>query len=863
MTSEHPLQAVAELMRSLRWDPLAYVRTMFPWGEGQLSNSQGPRVWQTEVMQAIGKHLQDPATRYQPLLIAIASGHGIGKAQPLSLMIDTPDGQRAWGDIEPGDRLFGRNGLVKVIERHDRGILPVYQVTLDDGSSTLCCADHIWTVRGRQQRRNGKNNFLQMTTAEIIKKGVKRSNGVMQAAQWELPNIKAVEYDKKELLCTPYTLGVWLGDGVRKKGYIYSNDIDVINNIEKIGERVRKTSSPFEYIVDGLPRKLRMLGILDNYSYEKSIPDCFKYAHVEDRAELLRGLMDTDGEVTKTCGTAVFSSTSKKLAEDVIWLARSLGGKAQMHPTTKMPFFPDRMGNKKAGLPCHRLSIKMPSGFQLFYINRKQERISENCQQRYLSRWIVDIKEVGSEEVMCVKVDAPDSLYLTNDFIPTHNTAGISMILNWAENTCTDCKVVVTANTEKQLLTKTWPEVSKWFSLCRFQGLFRTTATAVISTQADHELNWRADAIPWSENNTEAFAGLHNEGKRIVLIFDESSSISDLVWEVAEGAMTDANTEIIWLAFGNPTRNTGRFRECFGRFKHRWLHWQIDSRNVEGTNKEQIQKWIEDYGEDSDFVRVRVKGEFPRAGSMQFIAGDVVEASRKRESSSTLLDPCIMGVDVARFGDDQTVIVIRRGRDASSVPWITMRGADTMQVAAKVMELQMHYKCDAIFVDGGGVGGGVIDRLRMLKHPVIEVQFGGSADRAISTGEGDVAYLNKRAEMWGYMRDWLKGGSIPDDVELDADLTGVEYGYKYQSGKDCIVLESKADMKRRGLSSPDLADALALTFAYPVAPTDHTAQIENAGRTHHQINYDPLSRVHVSAVGGGHQVDYDPMGRNK
>src|ERR1039458_1186404 len=90
--------------------------------------------------------------------------------------------------------------------------------------------------------------------------------------------------------------------------------------------------------------------------------------------------------------------------------------------------------------------------------------------------------------------------------------------------------------------------------------------------------------------------------------------------------MTDENTEIIWLAFGNPTQNTGRFRECFGKFKHRWKTFQIDSRTVEGTNKEQINKWIDDYGEDSDFVRVRVRGEFPRAGSSQFIASDVVAA---------------------------------------------------------------------------------------------------------------------------------------------------------------------------------------------------------------------------------------------
>lgn len=441
-------------------------------------------------------------------------------------------------------------------------------------------------------------------------------------------------------------------------------------------------------------------------------------------------------------------------------------------------------------------------------------------------------------------------------------SALISMIIDWAMNTCVDCKVVCTANTERQLMTKTWPEVSKWFRLARFANLFRTTATAAVSTIPEHERTWRADAIPWSENNTEAFAGLHNKGRRILVVFDEGSAIADKVWDVAEGALIDEATEIIWLAFGNPTRNSGRFRECFGRFKHRWKHRQIDSRTVEGTNKEQIAKLVEDYGEDSDFVRVRVKGEFPRAGSMQFISGEIVDAARYREPVANLYDACIMGVDVARFGDDQTVIVIRRGRDAKSVPWITMRGADTMTVAAKVMEMQLAYKCDAIFVDGGGVGGGVIDRLRMLKHPVIEVQFGAGADRALSTGEGDVAYLNKRAEMWGYMRDWLKGGAIPDDVELASDLTGVEYGYKYQSGKDCIVLESKADMKRRGLSSPDLADALAITFAYPVAPTDHTAQVESAGRTHHQIDYDPLNRGHIAAPAAAqHTVDYDSLKR--
>lgn len=204
-------------------------------------------------------------------------------------------------------------------------------------------------------------------------------------------------------------------------------------------------------------------------------------------------------------------------------------------------------------------------------------------------------------------------------------SAFISMFTKWGMDTCEDCKVVVTANTETQLRTKTWPEIVKWQRLSITSNWFKPTATAVYSTETGHDKSWRADAVPWSENNTEAFAGLHNERKRIILIFDEASNIADLVWEVAEGALTDENTEIIWIAFGNPTRNTGRFRECFRKYRHRWKCKQIDSRTVEGTNKEQIKKWVEDYGEDSDFVKVRVRGIFPDASENQFIPSGLTQ----------------------------------------------------------------------------------------------------------------------------------------------------------------------------------------------------------------------------------------------
>lgn len=422
----------------------------------------------------------------------------------------------------------------------------------------------------------------------------------------------------------------------------------------------------------------------------------------------------------------------------------------------------------------------------------------------------------------------------------------ISMIGQWGMSTCPDTKIVVTANTDTQLKTKTMPEMAKWFRLAINAHWFKATATAIYATDPSREHTWRISAIPWNEDSPEAFAGLHNEGRRIILIFDEASAISDKIWEVAEGALTDNNTEIIWVAFGNPTRNTGRFRACFSRFKHRWITRQIDSRTVEGTNKAQLQKFVEDYGEDSDFVRIRVKGEFPRAGVKQFIPGDIVEEATKREPTATLMDPFVLGVDIARsLEEDETVLAPRRGRDARSIPWVKMRTRDTMEIADAIIKLENTYHFDAIFIDGGGVGGGVIDFLRRLGYNIIEVQFGASADKAVTTGEGPIAYANKRAEMWGAMRDWLKGGAIPDDPELVSDLVSVSYGDGTQNKRDVIILESKKDMRSRGLASPDRADALAVTFAFPIVARDHSHEFGSGASNKMQIDYDPYSRDRV------------------
>ena len=343
-------------------------------------------------------------------------------------------------------------------------------------------------------------------------------------------------------------------------------------------------------------------------------------------------------------------------------------------------------------------------------------------------------------------------------------SALVAWIILWALATFPRTRIVVTANTEGQLRTKTWPEISKWHYLSICRHWFRLDATSISAMDPEMAKTWRCDALPWSEHNAVAFAGLHNKGCRIVLLFDEASEIADPIWETAEGALTDEDTEILWLAFGNPTINTGRFRECFagGRFAHRWDTAQIDSRTVPGANTAEIAKWAQDYGDDSDFFRIRVKGQFPRGGSMQFIDSETVEAATRREAVSSWRQPLIIGVDVARFGDDQSVIYFRRGLDARTVPPLKFRGLDTVDLAGKVVEQAMAHNAQAIFIDETGVGAGVVDMVRkwMPELLVIGINNGGKANR-YTMGSDMPSSANKGAEMWASMREWLKTGSSP------------------------------------------------------------------------------------------------------
>lgn len=385
-------------------------------------------------------------------------------------------------------------------------------------------------------------------------------------------------------------------------------------------------------------------------------------------------------------------------------------------------------------------------------------------------------------------------------------------IVDWIMSTRPACRGTITANTATQLDTKTWAAIQTWTKRCLTAHWFEINAARFY--RIGERDNWFCAPQSCKEENSEAFAGQHAATSTSFYVIDEGSAVPDVIYEVAEGGLTDGEAMI--FVFGNCTRSTGAFhRICFGSMRDRWHPVVVDARDSAFTNKAQIAEWIQDYGEESDFVRVRVLGLPPAASDLQFIASDLVWAAQKRQPGVLPDEPLVAGLDVARGGSDSCVLRFRKGADARSILPMRIPGEqarDSMKlvtiVAAALEQSYGGQKVHVLFVDatGGSIGGPIADRLRQLGHRnVVDVQFGGDSP--------DARYANMRAYMWGRLRDWLTVGAIDPLPRLEQDLVGP--GYRHDK-RDRVVLESKEDMKKRGLDSPDDGDALALTFAQTV-----------------------------------------------
>lgn len=451
-------------------------------------------------------------------------------------------------------------------------------------------------------------------------------------------------------------------------------------------------------------------------------------------------------------------------------------------------------------------------------------------------RWLLDLCE-RIRVKMLANLGRPDHAWqvVAEAVASGHGigkTAGECQLTLWAMSTCAETRGVATANTDNQLRTKLWPELVKWHGLAINRHWFEVTATAIFHKL--HEKTWRIDAVPWSVNHLEAFQGLHNLGKRVVLLMEEASGIDDPVWETAEGAMTDKATEILWLAKGNPTRAKGRFRECWGRFRELWGVANIDSRQVEGINLDRIARWARIYGEDSQFFKVRVRGEFADADPNQLIALEWIAEARVRGAAWDWAKgdgsrPKVrVTVDVADGGEDDTVVTgAKHWHSAVGVLRQTVHrfppGTSPILAAdaAERMFLDLggvKHTQDDFVVDGLGVGAGTVGELALRGYSVVRYVGGAQASNPKK-------WRCVRVQTFMATRDALRNGKTllhPDMCEdgeawdeFDAQLTSIRSKPGTERVEDLLTKEEQR--RERATSddwqSPDRADSFNMQLA--------------------------------------------------
>lgn len=376
--------------------------------------------------------------------ITIVTGPaGTAKAQPLDAPILTPDGWIRMGDIEVGDRVISADGNQTIVT----GVFPqgekeIWELTFSDGARVECCQDHLWftqtesdrnyrkwskTVNGVRKRYKSEKEGGVKTTSEIVDTLYTRRGRINHT----IPITEPVNFKERKVEIDPYVMGCLLGDGCFRKGTVKFStaDQEIVDSIQSLmdEEITVKYRGRYDYALvkektakeNKLKKYLTEIGLMEKMSHDKFIPDCYKFNTVENRISLLRGLMDTDGSVDKKGINVCFSSTSKRLIDDVKEIVQSLGGLATDYTPNDGFYYSD--GEKKVCRTSYRISIKMNPDINPFSLTRKSGIVVPKTKYRP-TRYIVSARLVGKKEAQCIMVSNDSHLYLTNDYVVTHNT---------------------------------------------------------------------------------------------------------------------------------------------------------------------------------------------------------------------------------------------------------------------------------------------------------------------------------------------------------------------------------------------------------------------------------------------------------
>jgi len=810
------------------------------------------------------------SVRDNQITIAV-SANATGKSMPLSCRVQTLGGSRAIGDIVPGDTVIGGDGkpvMVKAV--YPQGPQPTYEIFFNDDTSVFASEDHLWSVRSSSDQY--RNVPYKIYTTDQLRGVVHR--------RLHIPMCGQVEYKKQLLSIDPYVMGVLLGDG-----HLGNKDCSVTLTsgdewiFDEVRSRVKDVEVKDYKSKDRTPRvgfttqpgkenpfrdAMRLYGLIGCTSADKFIPADYMISSVTDRKALLAGLLDSDGYIDSRHSMS-YTTVSSVLARQVQQLVWSLGGTAKIRD--KVPFYL-KNGTKVYGKKAYNLYIKVP--FCPFRLPRKVERWVPECDlQKQAQRIIKAIKYVGMMDSQCISVDNSDGLYLTENFIVTHNTHGAARVAVWFYLCHPKVKVFTAAappyDNLKNLL---WGEIG---SVVRAHPeLFMDSIQTTLDIRRGPEDYLIGVTIPSTSEDKEArFSGKHRPFMLFVL--DEGDAIPDEVHSGIESCMSGGHTRL--LIMFNPRKSSGAVYRMIrdadrgtGEANIVYLSAFTHPNVLTGEDKipgavtrektvKRINMWcrpLRSGDEESersvftlpDFLEgavaerkqgqyfpplkpgkykilnscfsYMVLGQYPAHGTDQLISEEWISAARSRydiyvaQYGETPPGGAtgVMGLDVAEMGDDSNVAVGRYG--GYLTPFTSWSGVNTVETGDRaVVWYQAHKGITRANVDGTGVGSGVASYMQ-LTTGIVATSIKVAKRATTSTDIGD--FRITRDELLWRVREWLRtdpGAMLPPNEDLDEELKALTYNT--DSGK--VEVLKTSEIKKILGRSPDHLMSLAMTFA--------------------------------------------------
>lgn len=772
----------------------------------------------------------------------VESGTGTGKAQPLTEPVLTPNGWRHLGEINAGDFVIGANGRATLVTAvTQRGMRPIFRVAFSDGASTRACAEHLWTVRSKSAAHRD-DAWKTVETQELA-----RMLGRSPTSSYRVPTPAPVQYEPVDLSLDPYLLGALLGDGgfTGDVPVLTSADAQIVAEVAAVlPDGVRVMPRPQKYTfglscgnVGGSPNPLtialRAMDLMGKKSEHKHIPLPYTIASPAARLSLLQGLMDTDGWVDSR-GIAEFTSTSQVLAEGVVGLVRSLGGTASRRQKASW------LGDVQH-LDAHTVSVRLPSGLNPFRLHRKAERVNV---QRQPARVLRSITPDGEADCACLTVAAADGLYVTKDFIVTHNSFGAACVILWFLACWAGARVFTYAPKEDQLRLFIWAEMAELWP--KFARHFPTAEMTDLRIRMYGSDKWSAHGI-----STQVSAGEESAAKaqgahapHMLHVTEETPGILTPVMTAIRN--TRGGSHNVMLALGNPNDQQDPLHHfCELKTTTAIRVSALDHPNVV-TGRDVIpgamsRKGIALIAQEDEpgtpMYESRVRGISPAEAVNALIRLSWLQAAAlKFKAMLEQGGPRALGVDVANSENgDKASRAYMVGPCLEKVTAERCPNSNALgrEVIADMQALAIDPS--NVGIDPVGVGAGTVNTLEDGGYTI--VRCGGSqspvqqaargADGSAMTWVPDAnRFKNLRGQMAWQLREDLRMGRffLRADPKLWKQMTA--WRFKVDDGR--VIIEKKeVMMARTGMESPNEFDAII--YANWVRARDDQTQEQDAG----------------------------------